>query len=96
MFHEVADLYEKMKEELSSSRSLGESLGLEQQYLEKLENGWTIEKYADQNQVEHIRCFRDPMELREDSECWELLRFEGEEVPLELLVELYDESTQKG
>lgn len=88
MFHEVNGLCEKTKEEISSSRLLGETLELEEQYLEKLEKNWTLEKYYDEYKIEHIRCVHIPVEMEDDSECWEIVRCDGEESPLELLVEV--------
>lgn len=88
MFREVNGLCEKTKEDISSTRLLGETLELEEQYLEKLESNWTIEQYIDEYQIEHIRCYHDLVEMQNDNECWEILPYEGEEAALELLVEI--------
>lgn len=88
MFREVNGIGEKTKEDISSTRLLGETLELEEYYLEKLESNWTIEQYIDEYQIEHIRCFHNSVEMQNDNECWEILPCEGEEAPLELLIEI--------
>ena len=88
MFREVNGLCGKTREDISSTRLLGETLKLEEQYLEKLESNWTIEQYIDEYKIEHIRCYHNSVEMQNDNECWEILPCEWEEAALELLVEI--------
>ena len=54
--------------------------------LAKLLNvNWHLDGYIDENQIEHIRMYRTA-EDTESSQQWEILRYDEDEAPLELLM----------
>ena len=53
--------------------------------LTKLLDGWCLRGYIDKNQIEHIRMYAAAVDA-ESSQLWEILSYDQDEAPLELLM----------
>lgn len=69
----------------SKARIFGESFQLEDSLAKLLDGNWHLDGYIDENQIEHIRMYRTD-EDTESSQQWEILRYDEDEAPLELLM----------
>lgn len=69
----------------NKARIFGESFQLEDTLAKQLEGSWRLDGYVDGNQIEHIRMYRT-VEDTEGSQQWEILRYDADEAPLELLM----------
>lgn len=69
----------------NKARIFGESFQLEDSLAKLLDVNWHLDGYIDENQIEHIRMYRTA-EDTESSQQWEILRYDEDEAPLELLM----------
>lgn len=69
----------------NSVRIFGESFQLEDSLAKLLDGNWHLDGYIDENQIEHIRMYRTA-EDSESSQQWEILSYDEDEAPLELLI----------
>lgn len=69
----------------SKARIFGESFQLEDSLAKLLDGNWHLDGYIDENQIEHIRMYRTD-EDTESSQQWEILSYDEDEAPLELLI----------
>lgn len=88
MFYGSLGLSENVTKEHSDVEIRGEAFPLEENLLEQMDDGWKIETYLDNYQIEHIRVCKVPDVLQEETQLWDVFSFDGEEVPLELLLEI--------
>lgn len=85
MIHRAYGLRENAEKQNGNARIFGESFRLEDSLLMLLDDNWHIDGYVDEQEIEHIRMYRVTDEAA-DPEQWEILRFEEDEAPLELLM----------
>lgn len=72
-------------DERNGARIFGESFQLEDTLAKQLEGSWHLEGYVDGNQIEHVRMYR-MVDETDQSQQWEILRYDEDEAPLELLM----------
>lgn len=85
MNHRAFGLSENLDKCNDAARIFGESFQLEDSLAKLLGENWHLDGYVDDSQIEHIRMYRTAEEV-ESSEQWEVLMYDEDEAPLELLM----------
>jgi len=97
MIHNPERFDEGLQTPFPSAHIFGRPFRPEKGLVERLAPHRSVEGYLDGDQVEHIRVYtcRETSELPED--LWEVLSYQDEEAPLELLLEAAEQgSGEKG
>lgn len=85
MSHRAFGLGEKLERPNHSAKIFAEAFQLEDSLAKLLDESWHLDGYVDEHQIEHIRLYRTDADL-EDPEQWEVLGYDEDEAPLELLM----------
>lgn len=82
MIHRAFGLSE-YPDKCNNVRIFGESFQLEDGLAKLLDGSWHLDGYVDENQIEHVRIYRT---AEESLEQWEILCYDEDEAPLELMI----------
>lgn len=85
MSHRAFGLRENLERPNHSAKIFGEAFQLEDSLAKRFDESWHLEGYVDEHRLEHIRVYRTDVES-EDPEQWEVLDYDEDEAPLELLM----------